>query len=187
MTQTSHLKSAQITALDATQPAGDILSSGFGAPGRLVNVAGTVTTVSADATGSTYQLVRIPSDAVVKQVLFAAAAMSGGKFQLSVYYSDSTIDGTQVANQGLIVPTNGAAFFASDIDCTSAVAQTDETFQNQATSTAYQLTQINKRLWDALGLTTDPGGFFDIVAVCHTTAVTTGAAMTLQVNYVKGG
>lgn len=185
MTQTSHLKSAQITALDNTQPGGDILSAGFGAQGYLKSISGTLSTVSADATGSTYQLVRVPVNAVIKQVLFSAAAMSGGKFQLSVYYSDSTIDGTQIANQGLIVPTNGAAFFASDIDCTSAVAQTDETFQNQATSTAYQLSAVNKRLWDALGLTTDPGGYFDIVAVCHTTAVTTGAQMTLTVNFVS--
>jgi hypothetical protein len=34
--------------------------------------------------------------------------------------------------------------------------------------------QAHKHLWDALGLTSDPGGFFDIVAVVHTTAITTG-------------
>jgi hypothetical protein len=36
---------------------------------------------------------------------------------------------------------------------------------------------VNKRqkqLWDALGLTSDPGGFIDVVAVVHTTDVTTG-------------
>lgn len=183
MTQTSHLKSAQITALDTTQPAGDLLSTGLGAPGYLKSVSGTVTTVSADATGSTYQMVRIPVNAIVKKVLFSAAAMTAGKFSLSVYYSSSTIDGTLPANQGVIVPTTGAAFFALDIDCSSAVAQTDETFQNAATSGAYNQTMINKRLWDALAIATEPAGFFDIVAVCHTTAVTTGAAMSLQVDY----
>jgi hypothetical protein len=41
-------------------------------------------------------------------------------------------------------------------------------------------------LWQALGLTTDPGGFFDIVYVVHTTAITTGAArLGLRVEYVS--
>ena len=101
----------------------------------------------------------MPSNANIKRVLFAAAAMGGGKFELSVYYSSSTIDGTAPANQGLIVPTTGEAFFASDMDCSSAVQQTDETVQNLATSGANVPGNINKRLWDALGLASDPSGF----------------------------
>jgi hypothetical protein len=186
MAQTSHLKAAQLTALDQNPPPyGDVQSAGLGAPARTVTVSGTVSTVSADNTASTYQLVRVPSFAIIKYVGFAAMAMGGGKFQLSVYYSSSLVDGTAPANQGLVVPTTGAAFFASDIDCTSAVQETDETFQNMATAGAYNPALINKRLWDALALTSDPGGFFDIVAVCHTTAVTTGAAMSLQVEYAE--
>ena len=180
MAHTSTLKSAAITSLDASP----ILAptAGVGGPGRLVEVTGFVTTVSADNEGSTYQLVRVPSDAVIKQILFEAAAMTGGKFNLSVYYSDSAKDGTPNAVQGVIVPSTGDQFFASDIDCASAVVITDVTNENAT----YTIDKRNKALWDALGLASNPGGFLDIVAVCHTTAVTTGALMGISVRYVGG-
>jgi hypothetical protein len=178
MTQTSHLKSLPITNLDAIPAVQN--TSGVGAPGRLIQVDGFVSTVSADATGSTYQLVRVPSNCKVKAVVFEAAAMTAGKLSLSVYYSDATQDGTASANQGLIVPTTGAAFFALDIDCSSAVGPTNETNQ----SGNYPIANREKELWDALALSADPGGFFDVVAVCHTTAITTGAAVYLKVDYI---
>jgi hypothetical protein len=178
MTQTSHLKSAAITNLDA----GPVVraTAGEGTGGMLRCVDGFVTTVTADAAGSTYQMVRVPSNAKIKQLWFEAAAMSAGKFNLSVYYSSSTTDGTQPALQGIIVPTTGDQFFASDIDATSAIIMTDKTDENAT----YTVDLRTKPLWQALGLTTDPGGFFDIVAVCHTTAVTTGATMYLSCYYV---
>ena len=185
MSQTSHLKSAQLTALDAI-PYGDTLSAGLGAPARTVVVCGTATPVAADAAGSTYQLVRVPSFASIKYVGFTSQAQGAGAISLSVYYSSATDDGTAPANQGLVVPTTGATFFASQINCASAVSQTDETFQNQATSGANNPSLINKRLWDALGLASDPGGFFDIVAVVDTTAITTGGGkISLNVEYAE--
>lgn len=165
---TSALKSTAITALDASPVA--IPTSGAGGAGLLKEIGGFVTAVAADAAGSTYRLVRIPSNAIVKHLFFESEAQGAGKVNLSVYYSDSATDGTQVANQGVIVPTTGDQFFASDIDCAAAVASLDEVNE----SGNYPLSKRNLRLWDALGLSVDPGGFFDIVAVVHTTAVTTG-------------
>jgi hypothetical protein len=178
MSQTSHLKSTQITNLDATPMVPN--TTGEGAPGYLRSVNASISSVSLDLTGSTYQLVRVISNAKIKAVYFEAAAMSQGDMDLSVYYSDSTIDGTSAANQGLVVPSTGAEFFASDIDCSSAVAITDKTNE----SGNYPANLRNQPLWQALGLTADPGGFFDIVAVCHTATVTTGALMGLRVDYV---
>ena len=178
MTQTSHLKSTAITGLDAqpvVQP-----TSGQGGPANLKSLSAYIATVSADATGSTYQMVRVPTTAVLKHAWFAADAMTGGKFQISVYYSDSTTDGTASANQGVVVPSTGAAFISGDIDCSSAVAWTDELGAN---SGGWTKDLINTPLWSALGLASDPGGYFDIVLVCHTTAVTTGAKAVLQVDY----
>jgi hypothetical protein len=40
----------------------------------------------------------------------------------------------------------------------------------------FPLSKRNTPLWSAVGLTADPGGNFDIVAVVHTTDITTGAA-----------
>lgn len=177
---TEALKATAITNLDATPAV--IGTTGMGAPGTLRCANGYLTVSASMAAGSTYRLVRIPSAAKVKQVLFESEAQGAGKFNLSVYYSDSTVDGTQPANQGLIVPTTGDQFFASDIDCTSAVVLGDKTNE----SGNYTLAKRDKALWDALGLTSDPGGFFDIVAVVHTTDVTTGTGkIGVQVYYIE--
>jgi hypothetical protein len=177
MTQTSNLKSAAITNLDATPIVAN--TTGEGAPAYLKSVVGFVTTVSADAAGSTYRLVRLPSNAKVKEIFMCAGAMTAGAFNLSVYYSDSTTDGTAPANQGLIVSGSpgGDAFFGSDISAASALNDANETNE----SGNYPLSLRNQPLWQALGLATDPGGFLDIVAVCHTTAVTTGALLGITV------
>lgn len=179
---TSHLKSGAITNLDAI-PAVPV-TTGEGAPGYLREVSGFVTTVSADAALSTYQLVRLPTNAKVKSIQLSNAAMTAGKVQIGVYYSDSTIDGTAAANQGLVVPTTGVNFFANDVDLTSANNGVEEVFQNQATGGANTPLLLNTQLWQALGLTSDPGGYFDIVATVHTTAITTGAALGVSVKYV---
>ena len=187
MAQTSHLKSAQLTALDTVTPSlADVQNAGNGAPARTVTVSGSSATVSADNTASTYQLVRVPSNAVIKYVGFSAQAMSAGKLSISVYYSDSTIDGTAAANQGLVVPTTGKTFFASQQSLATALNQTDVTFANQAAAGANNPSLINTRLWQALGLATDPGGFFDIVGTVDNTAITTGGGFTgLQVDYAE--
>lgn len=169
---TSHLKSPAITNLDATPVVPQ--STGEGSPGYLREVSGFVTAVAADAAGSTYQLVRVPTNAKVKALNLWNEAQGAGKVQIGLYYSDSTVDGTPPANQGLVVPTNGVDFFASDVDLTSDVNGVDELFQNKATSGRNNLSLINTPLWSAVGLTSDPGGYFDIVATVHTTAITTG-------------
>ena len=176
---TEALKSTSITNLDATPVTRN--TTGEGGPGFLRSVSGHVTISASMAAGSTYRLVRLPSNAKVKQVLFESEAQGAGKFNLSAYYSDSTVDGTQPAKQGVIVPTTGDQFWASDIDCASAVALQDKTNE----SGNYTLALRNKALWDALGLTSDPGGFIDVVAVVHTTDVTTGTGkLGVTVNYV---
>jgi hypothetical protein len=165
---TSNLKSAAITNLDASPPVAN--TKGNGGPGSVQLVDGYVTAVASDAAGSTYKLCRVPSNCYVKRLTLASEAQGAGKINLSVYYSSSANDGTQPSLQGIIVPTTGDQFFASDIDLASAVNPTDVTNE----SGNYTPDKRAKRLWDALGLTSDPGGFFDIVAVVHTTAITTG-------------
>jgi hypothetical protein len=162
-----HLKSTYLTNLDATPYLQNTV--GEGAPGTLRHSGGYATVSASASVGSTYQLARIPTNAKVKALVFESEAQGAGKFQIGVYYSDSTIDGTAVANQGAVV-SGSVAFFASDIDCSSAVARAGYTNN----SGNYTMDKRAQPLWQALGLTTDPGGFFDIVATVHTTAVTTG-------------
>lgn len=165
---TEALKSTAITNLDASPVVQNL--AGKGAPGVLRSVSGYVTASASMAATSTYRLVRLPTNAILKHLFFESEAQGAGKFNLSLYYSDSTTDGTPVASTGVIVPTTGDQLFASDIDCASAVVSADRVNE----SGNYTLAMRQKQLWDAAGLTSDPGGFFDIVAVVHTTDVTTG-------------
>lgn len=170
---TSALKSASITNLDAIPVVPN--TTGEGAPGYVREVSGFVTPVAADAAGSTYRFLRVPSNAKMKALFLRSGAQGAGAIQIGVYYSDSTVDGTAVANQGLVVPTTGVNFFANDVSLAAAIPSTDELMQNLATAGANNPTLINTPLWQALGLTSDPGGYLDIVGTVHTTAITTGA------------
>jgi hypothetical protein len=180
---TSALKSVPITNLDTIPAIPN--TTGEGSPGYIREVGGFVTTVAADAAGSTYRLARIPSNSKVKHVFLTSEAQGAGAVQIGVYYSDSTIDGTAPANQGLVVPTTGVNFFANDVSVAAAVLSVDEVFQNQATAGANNLSLVNQPLWQALGLASDPGGYLDIVATVHTTAITTGGGrLGVAVQYV---
>jgi len=120
---------------------------------------GFVTAVAADASGSTYRFCRIPSNAVVKCVMFESEAQGAGNISLGVYRT--------AADGGAVVD---ADLFASRIDVASLVVQ--GIYTNE--STQYNLNERNMPLWQAAGLTSDPGGFLDIVGTVDTTAVTTG-------------
>jgi hypothetical protein len=174
---TSALKSAPITNLDAIPVVPQ--TTGEGGPGFAKNVFGFVTAVAADAAGSTYRLVRVPSNAKVSSLIFESEAQGAGKVQLGVYYSDSTVDGTAQANLGAVID---AKFFSDDIDCTSAVLPGEKVFNTGGSNTQ---DKRNQPLWQAAGLTSDPGGYFDVVATVHTTAVTTGTGkLGARVSYV---
>lgn len=173
--------SAGITNLNATSSPFIFVpnTAGEGAAGCEQVIDDYITTVSADLTGTLYKVLRVRTNIKVKSLVFEAEAMTAGKFNVGVYYSDSTFDGTTVANQGTAVDDD---FFATDVDCAAAVNPTSITNES-GTNT---MNKRNQPLWQALGLSTDPGGWFDIVATCHTTAVTTGARLGLRCNFVGG-
>ena len=167
-------KSTSITNSD-TAPA-TFNTAGLGGSAKFKVSTDYVTTGSADSATSTYRMIRLPSNAVVKQILCEAAAMSAGKFKLSVYYSDSVSDaGISGLNSGAVSTAGDQLFIATDgLVATSAVALADYT----NSSGNYTINLRNTELWSCCGLTTDPGGFFDLVYIC-TTAVTTGAYLGL--------
>jgi hypothetical protein len=174
-----NLKATAITNADASPIVSN--AAGVGAPGIVREVDGYVTISASASAASTYRLVRVPTNAKIKSITLESEAQGAGKINLSVYYSDSTTDGTPPAKTGVIVPTTGDQFFASDVDLASAVTPTNVTNE----SGNYTLDLRQQPLWKALALTTDPGGFFDIVAVVHTTAITTGTGKTgIRVAYI---
>lgn len=172
MSQTSHLKAAGLANLDSIPRVAN--NPGVGGPNFLFSVDGFVTAVAADTTGTTYQLVRVPSNAIIKRLRFESEAQGAGAVELGVYYSTSTTDGTAANNQN----SNGtpkainASFFAAEF---SIAAQTEgEYVRGNGTESTNTIALSQEPLWQAAGLSTDPGGYIDIVATVNTSAITTG-------------
>lgn len=161
-----HVKSTFITNLDASPAVAN--TAGEGGPAPLKQVDGWATVIASGSVGATYQLARVPSNCKIKAVDFEWEAQGAGKFNLGVYYATDGEGGKPTAL--LVAAAINANLFATDIDTTSAGGPTNETSQ----SGNYTLDKRTLPLWNAAGLTSDPGGYFDIVATVHTTAVTTG-------------
>lgn len=185
---TDTLKSASITNLDALLTN----STGQGGSGvyRSINDHA-VSTVGA-AVGSTYRLVRIPTNAIIKKVLLTNAAQGAtGAVDIDIAFDDSPAEsaGYQAFAGGIVQLTGPVdnKLFGSAVAITSAQKNQDITFQNTYT-TALQ----NVPLWNVLvtlgatQFTADPGGFFDIV-VKATAILANGGDISMQVDFVVDG
>lgn len=162
------LKSVSITAREATPPT--VSSPGAGGQGVKKHVSGYLASVTASLSAtSVIRMCELPSNAVVTAVHFQSAAQGGGTFDIGVYRNND--DGGAVVD---------ADFFASAVAVTSAVARTDVTNESAVNTLAKQM----QPLWQAAGLSTDPGGTLD-VALTVATDITTGTgAVKVDVTYV---
>lgn len=167
------LSSASITALDVmTAGTGPIAipTSGEGSQSDSRDLSDYVTPTALGLanTGSKYKILRVSPEIKVKALNLvvdgALDSSTGLVLDVGAYYSDSTVDGTPAALQGTAISVNcflaaGVAFQSSAVGDVNAL-------------TAFTLPNRNKRLWEALGLTTNPGGNIDIVVAVHTAATT---------------
>lgn len=164
---TEALKSTPITNLDASPPVRS--NVGAGAVGRLERVSGYITVTDTKTAGSTYQMVRIPSNCYVKDVRVSVdVTVTTLTCDIGLYYSTG-VDGTQPSLRGTEVD---ADFFASAVDLKTKTSGPVSQMNESATYTAAKRQQP---IWQAAGLTSDPGGFFDIVLT--NTATNSGAAV----------
>lgn len=161
-----HVKSSFLTNLDASPVVAN--TAGEGAPGFLQHIEGSAVAVASSSVDATYQLIRLPSDCKLKSLTFESAAQTAGKFDIGAYYATDNVIGKPTAL--LAAAAISQAFFAAAVDCASAVARTD--ILNSAGN--YTIDKRTQPLWQALGLSADPGGNIDIVATVKTTPVTTG-------------
>lgn len=170
-----HVKSTPITNLDAAPVV--IPTGGEGGPAPLQSVSsGDVIGVAASSIAATYQFVRVPSNCKVKQVILDTETQAAGAMDVGVYYAT---DGEGNKPTALLAANAiSQALFASAVTIT-AFGPTDITNE----SGTYTPLKRNQPLWQAAGLSSDPGGFFDIVGTI-TTAITTGTGkMGLTVNF----
>jgi hypothetical protein len=167
----------------------------------------------AAAAKSTYRLVRFPVEAKIKSLSVQSVGVLDSNstqtlaIDFNLAFSDSTVDGTSVANQGLIPTTAGAGAVTTVTSYSSpnilwgtitqagnnaVLARTNITFNGtNFTSTTLTNTLVvpyvgytNIPIWklftfvNAQGYETAPNGYFDVLAVTSVKAAT-GAAGSL--------
>lgn len=136
--------------------------------GVVRNTVGTVETLAADDVASVYRLCRVPSNARLVSLKVASDAITGASTSdVGVY--KTLRDGAAVVD---------ADFFATDIDISSATAFTE----NLLEATATDHVNCEKRLWEALGLTTDPQIDYDLAVTVND--VTAAGTISMKVDYV---
>lgn len=173
---TEALKSTAITNMDALPAVRP--TTGAGAVGFMKQIDGYITTTTAKTTGSTYMVVRVPSRAKVKHVrAWLDATVTTFTADIGVYYSTSTSDGTPA---DLLGDAIDADRFGSAIALAGIIIPTDYTNE----STAYVAAKRLQPLWQACGLTVDPGGYFDI-GFTATATNSDAATAYLEVEFVE--
>ena len=177
-----NLKGTAITNRDATP---QTINDGRLERGILKSAVGSVTCGAADSgntaysTGSTYVLASLPSTAMVRNVLLSCAALTSGVVSIGVGRNTKDSGGTAYP---LVIGATATALFASAQSVASALSKSNVTNQ----SGNYTLTKQEQPLWQAAGMSADPGGTLDVV-VLVTTALTAGGLLGLEVQYVDNG
>lgn len=177
-----NLKSSVVTNRDAVP---SVINDGRLERGAMRSSIGSVTAGTTDtggatyAAGSTYVLASLPSTSMVRNVLLSCAALTSGAVSIGV--AQNTKNSLGNAYPAAINAT-ATALFAAAQSVASALSKSNVTNQ----STNYTLTKQEQPLWQAAGLTTDPGGTLDIV-VLVTTTLTAGGLIGLEVQYVDNG
>lgn len=162
---TVSVSSTQITNRDASPR---VMSQARISKGSLLSSCGTLETTAADSIGSKYKLAQIPSNARVAQVLLSCDSLgTAGAADIGIY---QTTD-----NGGAVVD---ADHFASAQALTSALKNSDVTHE----SGVYGVEDIEKPLWEALGLSADSKRDYDVVLTLTTATIDAGT-VSLQVIY----
>lgn len=168
------VKSQAITDQDASPRVAP--QAGKGAGSREKYIDGLAAVANGDSIGSKYLLARVPSNIYVKELMLWCPAITTCAADFGVYYASrqEDIGAGQVA--GAVIT---AAFFAAAQSLAAVLNGTQI-----ITQTTYTLANRQKPLWEALGLTSDPGGKFDIVATLTAAAASAGS-IYIKANYTE--
>lgn len=159
-------KASAVTAADAGTAVKKNLTAGV-----LKECAGTLEAVSGDSIASVFRLARVPSNARISRVLLSCDAITTCAGDVGIY-------DVAAVNSGAVID---ADFFASAQSLATALANTDVTHE----SGVFGVEDIEQPLWQALGLSADPGKQYDI-AVTLTAAAGSAGTVSLKVQYVDG-
>lgn len=147
------------------------------AGGRLRESVGTIEAVSGDSIASVYRLARVGSGVRISQIMLSCDAITTCAGDVGVY-------DVAAVNSGAVVD---ADFFASAQSLATALVNTDVTHEADAADAGagFGLADVEKPLWQALGLSADPNKLYDI-AVTLTAAAGSAGTVSMKVRYVDG-
>jgi hypothetical protein len=152
----ANTKSTGVTNADSTQPR--LPTAGYLVGANIKMSVGTVEVAAADDNDSVYRMVRLPSNAIVYRIETMNDAITGGTdFDIGLYKIET--DGGLVADKDR---------FASAIDMSTA-----RSLALDAGFEALGIEQVEKRLWELLGLASDPQTSYDLSY--HANTVGSGA------------
>lgn len=159
------LKSGVITNRDASPK---VISDSNISKGDLMEAVGTVQSVSGDSIGSTYIFGAIRSNARVSTMLMSCDG-AGTTTIADFGLYQTTLNGSAVVD---------ADFFASAQALTTALTNSDITHE----SGVFGIEDVEKPLWEALGLSEDPHIDYDVVATL-TAASDAADDISLKIRY----
>ena len=164
---TEALKSKAVTNADATPVD---LTGAYISNGRLRESVGIVEAAGGDA-GSTYRAVRVFSSWRITDLLLQTDDLGTGvTLDVGLYQI--------AANGGAVVD---ADHFASAVDVATAAVARTSVLQESAVLNA---DEVEKRLWEVLGLTADPKIWYDVACTSNAAAAT--GTIAVIVRYVDG-
>lgn len=143
--------------------------------GALREICGSVEIATGDSSASKYILCSVPSNARISQLLvYSDDCGTATVLELGLWRT--TADGGAVVDLDLFatgLDVHGGAL--SGVDVVHEAATTSTTFAD--------IQYMEKRLWEVLGLSSDPGIMYDIVAYCST-AADVGGTFAVKCRYV---
>lgn len=166
------LKSTAVTNSNATPRVQNSVGLEGGNMVRAVN--GFATLANGDSIGSIYRIGKIRSDDFIDRIRMVSADVgTTGAGDLGLY------DLLTNTNGGTVVD---ADFFASAVDFSAGAIDSDVSFEAGAAGGLY--TNSEKRVWESLGLSADPGKEYD-VAITLTTAANAAGSVLVRVTVVR--
>lgn len=156
---TEALKTTAITNMDATP--GVRLSAGSGAGDLTFTVMSSIVATTGMASGSTYRLARLPSNAMLQSLkLWLDASVTTFAGDITLYYSDLALDFPN-GDTGLVT----AHVFQTALDLHAVTTPTEYLLGGNIKGAS-----LNLPLWSMAALTKDAsGGMFDITMVLTST------------------
>jgi hypothetical protein len=171
-------KSTAITNQDADPRVAP--TAGLGAAAVLKQIDGLITPDASLSATSKLIFARIPSNAIVKDVFLESGAQGGSAaLDVGVYYASDAKDCGRGVTPGAVID---ADYFASAVVVSSEVEKTNIVGESNVSTLADRLLP----LWQAVGLSADPGGKLDIVGTVTTDFSGSTTAMMVDVRYTHG-